>query len=416
MDDGGPGPPYGDPVDPGTALARSPAGPRRSEFLVTAGLLLWAVLEAVAAPRPLPLALGLAAAWSLPTLWMRVAPLPSLAFLLGTFLVDALLAGAPPAGAMPFPTVLLLTFACGLWVRRTAASVAGGVAASATVLVVQLFGYYTETVGPQLAVAVFFVAGAWTAGRLLRRRAQDLVRAEQDRARASALADAAEREAATAAREAVARERAAIARELHDVVAHAVSVVAVQAGAAQDLVGTDPERARLHIGHARDGARRAMVEMRRMLEVLDPYDEAREDLAPLPGTGRIGDLVAATRDAGTPVTLHETGDAAPLPPAVDLAAYRVVQESLTNARRHAPGIAVTVLLEHGHDAIGIEIRNGPGGRPDPVSGGTGTTGRGLPGMAERVRVFGGTLRAGPDDDGGFTVRARLPRSTTATAP
>jgi len=202
----------------------------------------------------------------------------------------------------------------------------------------------------------------------------------------------------------VAAERARIARELHDVVAHSVSIIAVQAGAAESLVERDPARAREHLGAVRRTAREALTEMRRLLDVLREDEPA---YAPQPTLATLAALVEETRRAGVPVELVREGSDDPLPPGVDLAAYRIVQEALTNVRRHAGSAPTRVRIRHAAGAVEVEVVNGPATSPGEGPGG----GRGLLGMRERVRLYGGSLDAGPED-GGFAVRARLPVEET----
>jgi signal transduction histidine kinase len=206
------------------------------------------------------------------------------------------------------------------------------------------------------------------------------------------------------ARSAVSEERTRIARELHDVVAHSVSIIAMQAGAAEELIEVDPARAREHMVSVRRTAREAMNEMRRLLDVLRT-DEAR--YAPQPGLARLADLLDEVRSAGVPVELTEEGERPQLPPGVDLVAFRVVQESLTNVRKHAAGAPTRVLLRYGPAAIELDVANLPVRGRVPANG-LARGGHGLIGMRERVQLFDGTFQAGPAEDGGFRVHAVLP--------
>jgi signal transduction histidine kinase len=218
----------------------------------------------------------------------------------------------------------------------------------------------------------------------------------------------AEAGSAAAADRAVTAERARIARELHDVVAHAVSVVVLQTGAAEQFVGRDPERARDHIGMARRTATEAMAEMRHLLDVLR---EGEAVYVPQPGIQRLTDLVEEARGAGLDVALDVSVDTE-VPDGPSLAVYRIVQESLTNVLRHAPGARTAVTVSRSGDALVVEVRDS-GRRPGAVPAhrtpaGLGTGGHGLPGMRERVRVYGGSLDVGPQAEGGWLVRAVLP--------
>jgi signal transduction histidine kinase len=193
-----------------------------------------------------------------------------------------------------------------------------------------------------------------------------------------------------------------MARELHDVVAHSVSIISVQAGAAEQQLERDPDRAREHLAAVRGSAHEALSELRRMVGLLREEDAS---YVPAPGLSRLEDLVETTRSSGQPVSLKVSGGARPLPPGVDLAAYRVIQEALTNARKHASNAETSVSVEYGERALEIEIENGPGNGTEASFEGDG---RGLIGMRERVRLYDGTLDAGPTDAGGFAVRANLP--------
>jgi signal transduction histidine kinase len=198
-------------------------------------------------------------------------------------------------------------------------------------------------------------------------------------------------------------ERARIARDLHDVVAHHVSAIAVQAETARLTTEGLPEEGRAHFETIGQTARDALSEMRRLLGVL--REDANGDVArdPQPGLARLDELVDTARAAGTPVRLTLQGRVTPLPAGVDLCAYRILQEALTNARRHAPGAAVDLELEYREDALKLRVRDhGPGAAAPALDG------HGLLGMRERAIMVGGTLTVGPADDGGFVVEAELP--------
>jgi signal transduction histidine kinase len=213
----------------------------------------------------------------------------------------------------------------------------------------------------------------------------------------------------TATRLAVDQERARIARELHDVVTHNVSMMTVQAGAARKVMATAPELAAEALLAVEAGGRAAMSELRHVMGLLtmsaDPDDPASVDLAPQPGLGQIAVLAGRVRDTGVPVELVESGTPLPMPPGVELAAYRVVQEALTNTVKHAAGAAVTIRVEHDRDEVRIEVTD-TGGAPAPAA--SGGDGRGLIGLRERLAVYGGTLDAGRRISGGYRVRAVIP--------
>jgi len=209
-----------------------------------------------------------------------------------------------------------------------------------------------------------------------------------------------EQEAAT--RLAVAREQARIARELHDVVTHHVSVMTIQAGAAGKVLDTDPELARGALSAIETSGRETMTELRHLLGVLTP-GPAEDLLHPQPGLDQLDALVDNVRRAGQPVSVSRTPVA--LPRGMDLTAYRVVQEALTNALRHAPGAPTEVTISAGADLV-IEVTND---EPPPGGGGAAPgSGTGLLGLAERLHLYGGTLETGRRVGGGFRVRASLP--------
>jgi signal transduction histidine kinase len=207
-------------------------------------------------------------------------------------------------------------------------------------------------------------------------------------------------------REAIAEERSRIARELHDVIAHSVSVMTVQAGAAEAMLAHDPAKALDPVRAVQETGRQALVEMKRLVGMLREHDDEL-GLAPQPSLRDVDRLAQQVRDAGLPVQVHIEGDPRPLPIGIDLSAYRVVQEALTNALKHAGRARATVTVRYGEREVAIEVSDdGAGGEPNG-------TGHGLIGMRERIGVFGGTFDAGPREGGGFAVRALLPVEGTA---
>jgi signal transduction histidine kinase len=206
------------------------------------------------------------------------------------------------------------------------------------------------------------------------------------------------------ARRALLEERARIARELHDVVAHHMSVIAIQAEAAPYRVPDPPEELASSFATIRASATEGLRELRRVLGVLRA-DGAAGDPAPQPDLGRLDELVAGVAAAGLAVTTTVTGDPRPLPPGVELSAYRIVQEALSNVLRHANGSDVRVEIVYRPAALELRVSNGPPPVPPAPSPGAG---HGLPGMRERAAMLGGELAAGPGPDGGFAVAAVLP--------
>ena len=242
---------------------------------------------------------------------------------------------------------------------------------------------------------LIFVVG-WVVGFALRERNQRAEAAE-DRAQR------AERERESAARLAVAEERARMARELHDVVAHAMSVMVLQVGAVRHRLPASPERDAL--GNVEQAGRNALAEMRRLLGALRGGDDDLE-LAPHPGLDDLETLAGDVRAAGLDVRLHTTGDRVALPRALDLSAYRIVQEGLTNSLKHAHAEHVDVTVDYAPERVCIEVRDdGRGGSPRTGRLGEG---HGLIGIGERVKLYGGEMSTFTSASGGFVLRASLP--------
>jgi signal transduction histidine kinase len=251
------------------------------------------------------------------------------------------------------------------------------------------------------AVDIFFVnaiaAVAWLIGFAFYSRNRRTVELTE-RAERAELARESE------ARAAAAEERARIAREMHDVVAHSISVMVVQAGAAEAMLDSDPERARRPLAAVQETGRGALTELRRMLGVLREMADEGAALAPQPGLAGLDELARQVREAGLPVSVRVEGEPRPLPPGIDLSAYRIVQEGLTNALKHAGPATAEVVVRYGRQDLELEVRDDGPGRAAPANGG----GHGLLGMRERVALYGGELAAGPRPGGGFALTARLP--------
>ncbi len=216
---------------------------------------------------------------------------------------------------------------------------------------------------------------------------------------------------ADALRHAVDVERARIARDLHDVVTHNVSMMVIQAGAARTVMDVAPDDARHALAEVEAGGRAALSELRHVMGLLavgaGASPDEGDDLAPQPGLAQLDPLITRVRAAGLAVTLTITGTPASLPAGVDLAAYRVVQEALTNSLKHASGASATVRVDHGPDELRVEVTD-TGGAPGPTAS-TGT-GRGLIGLRARLAVYDGTLVAGPRLGGGYLVLGTIPVS------
>jgi signal transduction histidine kinase len=203
----------------------------------------------------------------------------------------------------------------------------------------------------------------------------------------------------------VAEERLRIARELHDVLAHTIAAISVQAGLALDVLDDSPAQARSALGAIRSASRAAMTELKATVGMLRADDDGTAPRSPPPGLDQLAQLFAMVRNAGLRVDVAMTGDPRPLPAALDRAAYRIVQESLTNVVRHAGATCVSVAISYERAALALTIAdNGRG----PASGQPAPLGHGLVGMTERAVMLGGWLEAGPRPGGGFLVQAQLP--------
>ncbi len=323
-------------------------------------------------------------AGTVPLAWRRRAPLAV------ALVVSAALAGralvADPLEVYPMTLGLLVTaYSVASYAPLRDALLAAGFAALAiAVAVVQ--GSGTAATPDPLPSAILY-GTVWLVGRVVGVRHQ---RAESLHRQREALAA-----------EAVAAERARIAREMHDVVSHSLAAIVMQSGGAANVLDSDPDRARQSLATIEATARRGLEEMRRMLGLLG---ETEAELAPQPGLDRIEDLVATARSAGLEVDCRTSGDGPPLPAAVDVSAYRIVQESLTNVMKHAHAGRVEIEVRREPDQLHVAVLDD--GRPGPGEAGAG---RGLAGRRERAEVLGGSLEAGPRADGpGFRVAARLP--------
>jgi signal transduction histidine kinase len=256
----------------------------------------------------------------------------------------------------------------------------------------------THAAGDLVFTPVLFAIG-WLVGYALRERTVRTEAAEERAARA-------ERDREAAARLAVAEERSRIARELHDVVAHAVSVMVLQVGAVRHRMGEADAANRDALKNVEDAGRSALAEMRRLLGAMR-RDGERAELLPSPGLTDLDSLLDDVRAAGLAVTLEVDGTPAPLPAGLDLSAYRIVQEALTNTLKHARARRAEVRLRFDPHALLVEVCDD--GRGDAPADGPGDgLGHGLVGIGERVKIYGGDMSAGPSPSGGFVLRARLP--------
>jgi signal transduction histidine kinase len=342
-------------------------------------------------------ALALAAAVAGPAAlwWRRRRPLRVAAVAVAT---GAMLwvAGVAPVGHGPTVVVVVYTLGATL-PRRTALPAVGAVMAA--VATHQAATWWVD--GFSFAGNLVVLAGAWGLGDAARRRhAETVAHARRAEELAAARDELAQR--------AVAEERLRIARELHDVVAHAMSAVAVQAGTGRLAFEREPEVARTALANIETMSREALTEMRRLLAVLRPDQEAPAR-APMVSLEQVDRLVASSRAAGVAVEVQVTGEPRRLPPGVDVAAFRIVQESLTNVARHAVARRADVRICYGDEAVLIEVDDdGPARSPRDERPGVG-----IVGMRERAAACGGTLAAAPRPEGGFRVLARLPISGLA---
>jgi signal transduction histidine kinase len=327
-------------------------------------------------------------------LWRRSHPLGAMVVVLvGASLMTALLTPPPDM----FSTVVLLVSVCYATGRHLESrrSLAGLVVGVGTVVVVALIHDPGDVIWP----AVFFAGLPWLVGRTLRNQT----------ALARELAEKAERAAHAREEEerlAVAGDRARVARDLHDVLAHNLSVMVVQAGAARRVVERNPAQAAEAAELIQRTGREALAELRHLFGAVRRGEG--EDLSGPPSIARVEDLVRRARAAGLKVRLRTEGEPVPLPPGVDLAAHRVVQEALTNSLKHAGATRATVTVSYEPGELVLSIED-DGGEPVGEDGLSATGGgHGIVGMRERVAVYGGLLQAGAREDGGFAVRARLP--------
>ena len=363
----------------------------RQDAIIAAALALPSLVQVLVAPiAPRAVGVLIALASTLPIAWRRTRP------------AAAALAGSAP-WALETDGYIVLGYAASFLLFY---SLGAGVPDRRTVIGVCAFAIVTGAIGVTLSHPViyeyvgtgFIVIGPALAGRVVRRQHEQAERLRE-------LTWHLERERERSAHAAVADERARIARELHDVVAHGVSVIAIQADAAEAALDRDPALARRPLATIHASATEALADMRRLLGVLRE-DEDGNELTPQPGLAQLRALVERAREAGVPVTLEEAGAPRELPASLDLSAYRILQEALTNVRKHAPGAPATVKLEWRPDALELAVRDaGPGPQGN---GAAPHDGHGLLGMRERVKVHGGELRSGRGERGGFEVVARLP--------
>lgn len=374
------------------AIARTLRPPRADGVLALALAAVGLVEIWVAAPERRVLGPVVVLAMVLPLAWRRCKPLASAAAVMLAMVAAVLL--VVPVDDLTFFILVLAIALYSLGAYATAWRAVLGLVLAAAVNLAAV----TAKDGPGLENLLFglvVAGGPWLAGRLVRRRTDSAV--------ALAL-QAVELERTQADREenAVRAERARIARELHDIISHSVSVMTIQAGAIEAVLDQDPDKARSAAASIRQTGRQAQGELRRLLGVLREEDGMGERTAPQPGLADLEELVAGVRRAGLDVRLTYDGARRPLPDAVELWAFRVVQEALTNTLKHAHASVAAVRIRFRRDALEVEVTDD--GHVPVVAG----KGHGLVGMRERVGLYGGTLEYGSRATGGFRIRAVLP--------
>jgi signal transduction histidine kinase len=368
-----------------------PSRPPRADVVLAAAFCVLSLLQVAVAPIAGPAISVLVAVGStLPLAWRRVHPAATALTMTAVWLMPT------PQGflLLGYLIAALLYYSVGAHVpqlRRVVVVTCIGV----------VVGVVGTLLGPEIwqaAIgAALAVAGPAAAGRLVAHQRSQTALVQE-------MAGRLVQERATAERAAVAEERSRIARELHDVIGHEVTVIALQADAAAAALAKAPERAAARVEAIRSSAVEALGEMRRVVGMLRAAEE--EDLRPQPGLADVAALVEQSRAAGARVDLTLRPPARPTHASVELATYRLVQEALTNARRHAPGTPVDVRVVGDDIEVVVEVVNRQDGAiPTPR---VESSGFGLVGMRERVRLLGGRLDAGPTDGGGFVLTARLP--------
>jgi signal transduction histidine kinase len=326
-------------------------------------------------------------AQTLPLLVRRRYPLIVLGIVLAASISTQFVIGALP----PFALALAINTVAAHTERRVSLCAGALTLLALPLILIQRVGFNT---GESLLHLAVFVAAAWILGDNLRTK-RAYYRELEERA------DRLEREREENVRRATTEEQERIARELHDVIAHSVSVMVVQAAAANDVFERQPERAREALRSIEESGRSALTELRRLLGIVRTSERGRLD--PQPGLAALEELIEQVRTTGLEVKLELKGRLGELPAGVDLSAYRIVQEALTNTLKHAQATRARVQLDRSEHELAIEVTDdgvGQGNEP--------TDGHGLIGMQERVALLGGALEAGPGGNGGFAVKARFP--------
>jgi signal transduction histidine kinase len=369
-----------------------PAGlrPRPLDAAIAAALLLVCLYEVLVEPfgvdqvgGPAWLDVVAVTAGTVPLAWRRTWPLAVSLVVYGALAARALV--GDPLEIYPVPVALLIAaYSVAAFASLRDALLSAGFAGLAFA-VASTNGSGTGAAPEPIAFSLLYGI-VWSVGRAVAMSSERVRRVH------------AERDAHAA--EAVAEERERIARELHDVVSHSLAAIVMQSGGAQNVIDHDPARAKAALGQIEGSARRGLDEMRRLLGMLGEDDASR---APQPGLAVLPALVEEVRAAGVDVTAEVDVDPATLPAAVDVSAYRIVQEALTNVMKHAGRCRAVVEVHRDDDVLTLSVVDDG----TPTGDGVGA-GRGLPGMKERARLLGGTVEAAPRSGGGFQVTGRLP--------
>jgi signal transduction histidine kinase len=341
------------------------------------------------------LGIGLMLLQTGPLVFRRKLPVWTLAVTAGGLIAFSLLRYHPSLASFGF---LIAIYSVSAY-RPRRMSVPAGLASAGAVLMMLLLGPEPLS-ADALGVNYLLGGAAWFIGDSVRLRRGHMVELEDKALRL-------EQERAERVKQAVAEERQVIARELHDVVAHNVSVMVAQAGAAQRIFEAQPEEALGALGAIEHSGREALVEMRRLTGFLRTEHDHADGRSPQPGLHSLEALVAQVEEAGLPVRLTIDGAPRPLPVGLDLSAFRIVQEALTNTLKHAGPATAEVVVRYGERRLDLTITDDGAQVAHPDGNGS-RPGYGQLGMRERVALFGGELRVGPKRDGGYVVRASLP--------
>jgi signal transduction histidine kinase len=383
-------------------------------FAVAALVSVQAVYDGIRGIRPAfrePATLGVVAsllAVTVPLAWRRRYPLSTASVVVVAVLVSRIVVDIPEAAITMLAVSLAIYSAAVHGQPRFRTLVLAACFGAVLAQVVRALFFAGSSAGLEpLAQGFYLIYNAvilalpWLLGsviRSLRERERDLADRATDL----------QREREQNARQAVFAERVRIARELHDVVAHHVSVMGIQAGAARRVMGREPDKAAASLSLIEASSRQAVVELDRLLGFLRRDDEA-DELTPQPRLAQLGDLVDQAAQGDLAVTLSIEGTPRELSPTVEVSAYRIIQEALTNARKHSGGANATVRVRYEASALEVEVLDDGIGRTAPLA----VTGHGLIGMRERANLHGGHLRVGPRPEGGFAVHATFPVNGSA---